>query len=261
MSREKAFQDLMNAQEVIPPEEYPEVVTLPDYVQARTLEAVEGTADDNRERSLHFRWKCNRWKGGIAVRGSQVDRATLLETGTKLNFWHQNSTLIKPPHIHLHTHPYFDDEMVSEYVRNSVDVNELGEEVMEITKTRAIDLAHFQVRYPSTGDIYRTLKDPLASVAHLLATQIGNFLWVHRDLKVTKGAYKNTFTREYDWNLSEIRKIRDEMNDFEEQTIDSGLPINEICNKLLGNRINILGAMYVCYASRDFETPQLTRIN
>jgi hypothetical protein len=274
MSREEAFRALVGAGysgEAMP---FPEQIVLPDLIHARALAAANATTADQRERSVHFRHKSGRWDAGPTFRGrksrlkmSQHNDGPGFHMTGKSNRLHVGSTLVFPPHLHLHTHPPGSEGMVETMV---ADVKEDFRAPLESLISAMLTS---MVLLPSFGDIWRTLTAPAGSVAHLLASKWGSFLWVHRDITATKDPPESVLwtilgrdvypeptddditDQEPDLDLDDDLEL--DPKEFAQKVADY---VEDFWPKAINSRVHALNKAYVCYMVRDPEDATLCRV-
>jgi hypothetical protein len=231
-----------------PESEYPQSFTIPELIYQSALDALSSTIMDGRERSLHFRYRHNQWRGGIAVRGSR----------TSTNFLHTQSVLFLPPHIHIHTHPDITEEELSATVENSNITGLNSEAEVENVLRQVLQLAH---EVPSSNDVSRTLHEPGGSVGHLLLSSYGNFAWVHKDIKATRGLLQNPFSPKYRRKIS-FANTKSVYVDNRDAAIFSDVSVkDEVHQQLLQTRASALESAYVCYVSDEPEKATLTKVS
>src|SRR5665213_2524195 len=191
MSRQEALSSLLATEVGVAPQEYPPTLTLPDYIHTRALEAVTDTLGDDRERSIFFRYRRERWIGGMSVRGPvvNIDHETASAAG-HANILHTLWADLYPPHVHFHSHPTLTPEPEPFEAQLVPALEEAGltpdANMLALAKDASTKLMGAVLAMPSRGDIYKLLIQSPASVASMVAGEKGRFLCVHRDLKVTK---------------------------------------------------------------------------
>ena len=243
--REEAFAQFLGVDG--PGSEFPQSFTVPQPIHERALDALSRTVQDGHERSLHFRYRKDQWRGGIAVRG----------TRTSASFAHVNSTIFLPPHIQLHTHPDISDEELEETVESSNMTGFDSASEAEDVLRRALQIMH---QVPSSSDVFRSLHEPFGSVGHLLVSSYGIFAWVHKDVRATKGILQNTLGPRYKRHTSFARDRADYVETTDVETFRGVADMDLIRQKIMQTRSSALESAYVCYASEEPEKPELVKI-
>jgi hypothetical protein len=270
MSRREAFRALMGVEYSGETTQFPEQIVLPELIHARALEAGNATTGDQRERSVHFRHKDGGWEAGRTFRGRKMKLKRSGRKGSRRfrlrghpSYLHVRSALIFPPHIHLHTHPPGPEGAVEEMVGDSVEDSFRAS--MESIESEMLAMT---VLLPSVGDITRTLAMPAGSVAHLLTSKWGRFLWVHRDIAATKEPPRSliwTALRKRVYPLPEYVTIADQAvipddsdpNVFADEVADI---VKDFWTISIDGRVEALDKAYVCYMVRDPEDATLCRV-
>jgi hypothetical protein len=243
--REEALKEYLGIDS--PSSEYPQRFAIPEAIHELALEGLSRTVQDGHERSLHFRYRHNGWRGGIAVRG----------TKTSVNFLHTNSTLFWHPHVQVHTHPDIsDEELRAAVVHSNITGLESQSQLIEVV-AQALQLIH---QVPSSADVFRTLHEPAGSVGHLLLSSYGSFAWVHRSVQATKGIMVNTFSPKYRQKTKFARDRELYVLKTDEETLVDITDLDEVGQKLKQTRAVALASIYVCYANDKPETPELIKV-
>lgn len=255
MSREKALCDLLGTDNPVPPSEYPDELTLPQHLHSKILSALDRTVNDGHERSLHFRHRRDRWYGGLAVKGTQYDIAS----GAHISWMHLNSTIFYPPHVHVHTHPLPDEGDIRNELEkhNSIiggDKETLRRQLPFIQKSsRALS------SLPSGDDVFRSLNEPMASIANLVAAESGSFLWVHRDIN-SKALLVNSFSAAFFEKRSRARNSATYIGECDGVAFQNLAHATDIRQQLLDSRVEALRSAYVCYSSKDPDSTSLVKV-
>jgi hypothetical protein len=274
MSRRSALHNLLGVNGPVSPSEYPAEITLPENIHTRTLEAVEGTAVDGRERSARFNYEFKRWTGGLTMKGTKLSNISEGEQRARVNRLHLALALFSPSHVHVHTHPQ-PREMLEAIVdktidRESAEGHETTPEMAAYIEKAAEKVARMYVSLPSSGDVYNALRTPLSSVGQIVASEGGTFLWVHRNTRDATNIYGKTFKllsserrRVAEKSYNHIDEVDTDIevalphpSELDEKPVDLG-PIRD---SLIMSRVQALDPAYVCYFSENLENPRLTKL-
>jgi hypothetical protein len=123
-------------------------------------------------------------------------------------------------------------------------------------------------RFPSSTDVYLTMFRPRARVAHLLMSDGGTFLWVHRSIKPDKGTPMNPYG-----SLLERQTQRKKFAArAEAQIVDHSRKLDKSVNPAISDALpdieealsrgvaQALGPAYVCYSAAGPETRMLEKV-
>lgn len=246
--RSEAFESLVGVTPPISVEEYPEKLLLPEHVHAVSLDALSGTIEDGRERSIHFRHSDEGWRSGRIVRGGRHTA----------NLFHTNLTVFLPPHVYAHTHPNLTSEVLRTTVENSQLEGIDSPEEHEDTIRELVQVVH---RVPSPGDVFRTLNSPTGSIGHLLVSSYGSFVWIHRDIKATKSVIRrNALTPKFVKQNNLARKMKRYVEEADVETYGNVSSIESTIEQVVQTRAKALVSDYVCYLNEDPDNPELIKI-
>ncbi len=243
----RARRDLLNT--VGSDSEYPNTVSLPNKIHNAVLDAVEETGQDKRERSVHFRYRCNTWLSGIAFRGSR--------SKDSVSFLHMKLAEVYPPDIHFHTHPVLAVEAFRQDVMSAAEGR--GAKISEKTRDRMADMAMrahaLTTRLPSAPDMYSSILRPLGNLAHLVASDHGSFLWVRREVPWQPQGNRDEW-RGFVNNVEAQTSKADNI----EISLTNPRDFTASLQNMLDTRVTILDPMYVCYASDHIDSPEMHRL-
>jgi hypothetical protein len=243
-SRQQSVEALLDVETLpVTTDDYPESLNLPAYVYDRAVEAVVETADDIRERSVHFRYKKDQWGGGVAVRGSC----------NSVSWSHERLAILVPPHLHMHTHPPPNEYLAEEHINWSIKHDGQGRDI----DTRIADwLRHIEqiFMFPSPADVFWMLVDRTRP-AYLISSTGGHFLSLFTPDNFDNDAERSSSS--YQWTTANEQAL-----DLNRATAELRVahhtekPQQEVSNL----HAKALAAAYVCYFSKDVNNPRLERI-
>lgn len=239
-NREAALKNLFGVHTGEPlPEDYPDTLMLPTTIHEMALSALDQTIFDLRERTMHFRYRNERWSGGPRMRGTVIDPIAGTSHSSAV---HTLLGLIHPPDIHVRTH-------------QSSDFRKL----QRATKQPTREPYHIAAM-PSADEVRDAIISPIASVGHIVAAEDGLFMWIQRNLNYKKPRLQIPKPER------ELRRISAQhAMHFIEATdalaYEGDTRKHDLHDKLRTSRIWALKKNYVCYSNNNPEKSILLQQN
>lgn len=261
--RERALHSLLGVSERSHPDEYPDEITLPDPIHRRTVEAVLDTNYDHCERSIRFNYRWHRWVGGVAAKGTMMQESADGQFKASANTISANNACFWPPHVFLHTHPTPSDAVMSRRIDTLSSPYEVTtDKEKDLIAFFAAEVIKTEVRIPGEDDIHTTLHNPFASVAHLIGSASGNFLWVHKDTGLTRGKLWRSINDPYEAHHTNMDDFMQPLRDFEKQNriVRSKDDVADLIEDAICAGVEALNNMYVCYENEDPNSPTMFKI-
>lgn len=230
--REAALKNLffMPAEDPLP-EEYPHRLMLPPYIHEMALSALDRTIFDLRERTMHFRYRNERWSGGPCMRGTVIDPVLGTSHSSSL---HGLLGLVRVPDIHVRTH-------------QSPDFSKLQK-----TAGQPIREPYHIAAMPSADEVRDAIISPIASVGHLVAAEDGLFMWIHRNLDYKK-PHLQTPRPERELRRISAQHAMHFMEAADAIAREGDVRKHDLYDKLRTSRIWALKKNYVCYSNNNPE--------
>jgi hypothetical protein len=247
---EEALASLIGAETIVPSSQYPDAITLPSGIYDRALQAIDATVDNGREQSINFNYRNGQWLGGRMLRGTKMQMSREGAIWIGANRLHGLTT----PHVHMHTHT---GSPSGSLIDRSIAIRSAKEnwddQQINIEKAKYVLGWAAGTPLPSIRDISKTSTDLLGgSVADLISSSEGHFLWVRNDIYVNR-SYGSLSGRLPPRKLGKLidtsKEIFAELHSVEETR-----------RALLLAEVAVLGYNYTCYFSEDPQSPHIPRV-
>ncbi len=251
---EQALCELLDVSEPAVTSDYPDSLRLPEFVHHKMLGALAHTAEDDRERSLHFRYHQGQWQVSREFKSPKFQVAAAKPVFISLLGY--SSTFFKLPHLNVHTHPTPSETAINLALVVTADREQEEKSQASIATLRRV--YEISTPFPSSGDVFGSILRSPASIGNLVAAEHGSFLWVRRDIGRKKRLI-DSVGRGFLARLNLAYEASGVVADSDEAIIEGLTDLSSARQSMLESRVMALSPYYVCYVSEDPHDPVLTK--